>query len=112
MAASAAVFQGTAASDKCVTDPCSCQEKGDACGSTFPEECNLSKDTLYGCSGNGAAPTEKEICGEGTCIVTAGNDRCQNAKCICPAGGTNKICGSQLPEECNADLNGIYDCSA
>ncbi|KAG0354165.1 hypothetical protein BGX24_007010, partial [Mortierella sp. AD032] len=112
MTAAAAVFQGAAATDKCVEDPCKCQENGDVCGSTFSEECKYPKDTLYECSGNGATPTEKEACEEGKCTVTVGDDKCRNDKCICPTGGTYKICGSQLPEECKAYKNGIYDCSA
>ncbi|KAG0375099.1 hypothetical protein BGX24_009534 [Mortierella sp. AD032] len=111
MAAAAAVFQGAAATDKCVDDLCKCLTRKLVCGSTFPEECKLSKDTLYECSGIGATPTEKETCKHDECTITIGDDRCKNDKCICPTGGTNEICGSQLPEECGAYDNGIYDCS-
>ncbi|GJJ74341.1 hypothetical protein EMPS_06699 [Entomortierella parvispora] len=113
LAAAAAVFQGTAATDKCVDDPCKCQERKLICGVTFPEQCQFPADTLYECTGNGATPTIKETCEEGsTCVVTAGDNKCKNDKCFCPTGGTNNICGSQLPVECKAHLNGIYDCSA
>ncbi|KAG0032489.1 hypothetical protein BGZ83_004435, partial [Gryganskiella cystojenkinii] len=104
------VFEVVEAMDKCTKDPCKCQERGDACGSTFPKECNFPKDTLYECSGNDATPTEKVKCAKDMCIPTIGDDKCE--KCLCPAGGTVRICGSHLPEECSADSNAVYDCSA
>ncbi|CAO3568777.1 unnamed protein product [Mortierella alpina] len=64
----------TAGSDKCDTDPCKCQENGDVCGSTFPKECQLPKDTLYSCTGKNATPMEKMACSNKGCVPTAGDD--------------------------------------
>jgi hypothetical protein len=108
MAAAVAVFQGAAASDKCVANPCKCQERGDVCGSTFPEECKFPKDTLYECSGNGATPTEKINCAEDMCIPTAGDDTCERDPCVCKDG--DLTCGSAFPRECELDPNTVYKC--
>ncbi|KAG0195509.1 hypothetical protein BGX28_001240, partial [Mortierella sp. GBA30] len=64
----------TVGSDECNKDPCKCQESGDVCGSTFPKECPLLKDTLYSCTGKGETPTVKMACSTKGCVPTAGDD--------------------------------------
>ncbi|KAG0218714.1 hypothetical protein BGX33_006277 [Mortierella sp. NVP41] len=101
---------------ECVKDPCKCQAQELVCGLTFPDECKFLKDTLYECSGKDATPEASKNCEFG-CLVTAGDDKYKPpdagpGPCQCPAGGKNRVCGSQLPAECKADRNTVYDCSA
>ncbi|CAO3568745.1 unnamed protein product [Mortierella alpina] len=98
----------TAGSDKCNTDPCKCQENGDVCGSTFPKECQLPKDTLYSCTGKNATPMEKMACSNKGCVPTAGDDVC--GSCLCPNG--TPTCGSVFGPECKMDNSALYRCSS
>lgn len=107
MAAAAAVFQGTATTDNCVKDPCKCQEKGDVCGSTFPDDCKFPKDILYSCAGKDKTPKEKMTCSKNGCVPTAGDDVC--GSCLCPNG--TPTCGSVFGPECKKDNSTLYTCS-
>ncbi|KAG0361387.1 hypothetical protein BGX24_005346, partial [Mortierella sp. AD032] len=109
MATAVDVFQGATAKDKCAEDPCKCQEMKLACGSTFPEECKLSKDTLYECSAVGETPQEIEKCDVDKCIISAGDNRCDGGSCACKDG--DLTCGSAFPTECNLDPNTLYYCA-
>ncbi|KAF9094530.1 hypothetical protein BGX23_001976 [Mortierella sp. AD031] len=106
--AAAAVFSSTA-NDKC-TDKCTCPGKGPVCGSTFKPDCNMGPSTLYNCDGIGGTPTPGEVCGQGGCTVTNGNDKCNPIDCTCPGTGNVPVCGSELPSSCNALPNTIYWC--
>ncbi|KAG0248424.1 hypothetical protein BGZ95_008057, partial [Linnemannia exigua] len=102
-----AIFRAADASDKCVEDPCKCQEKGDVCGSTFPEECKFPKDTLYSCVDKDMTPKEKMTCSTKGCVPTAGDDVC--GSCLCPDG--TPTCGSVFGPECKKDNLTLYTCS-
>ncbi|KAF9930636.1 hypothetical protein FBU30_000262, partial [Linnemannia zychae] len=106
--AAATIFRSGAAADTC-TDACTCASEGIVCGSTFPERCNKDPMILYTCSGVGATPIAGDVCENG-CTVTNGDDHCYNNKCTCPTPGTDPVCGSALPAECNADRTKIYRC--
>ncbi|KAG0251120.1 hypothetical protein BGZ95_006989, partial [Linnemannia exigua] len=106
--AAAAIFQGSAM-DKCLEE-CTCGGKGPACGSTFNPKCGLNPSTLYQCDGSGTKPIEGEVCGQGGCTVSNGDDRCNTNDCTCPGSGTSPVCGSELPSSCNAKANTIYIC--
>ncbi|KAG0036960.1 hypothetical protein BGZ83_003573, partial [Gryganskiella cystojenkinii] len=100
-------FEVTEVMDKCTKDPCKCQEKGDVCGSTFPEECKFPKDNLYECSGDGATPAEKLTCSNKGCVITTGDDVCSS--CLCLDG--TPTCGSVFGPECKKDNSTLYTCS-
>ncbi|KAG9319654.1 hypothetical protein KVV02_005879 [Mortierella alpina] len=78
------------------------------CASTFPPECKLPWNSLLECSGPGAKPSNPQICKDGICIVSEGDNVCPDNKCTC--SGTDAICGSYLPMGCNAEPNTIYYC--
>ncbi|KAG0200605.1 hypothetical protein BGX28_006356, partial [Mortierella sp. GBA30] len=102
--AAAAVF------DEFKKDPCTCTDKRRACGSTFPPSCKYHASTLFTCTGNGAKPVFKEDCRIGGCTVAGGDNYCNPDPCTCPGLGMAPICGYELPKECNADSNAIYQC--
>ncbi|KAF9949032.1 hypothetical protein BGZ72_009096 [Mortierella alpina] len=102
--AAAAVF------DEFKSDPCTCTDKRSACGSTFPPSCKFPNSNLYTCSGEGSVPVLKEDCRIGGCTVAGGDNYCNPDPCTCPGLGYSPICGSELPKECNAETNAIYQC--
>ncbi|KAG0253214.1 hypothetical protein BGZ95_006394, partial [Linnemannia exigua] len=107
--AASSIFVANAAADVCSSD-CLCPGKGAVCGSSFDPDCKLEANILYTCDSNGATPVKGEECKEGGCIISNGDDRCATSKCTCPAPGNDPICGADLPAECNADHNKIYQC--
>ncbi|KAF9276271.1 hypothetical protein BGZ68_010136, partial [Mortierella alpina] len=66
------------------------------------------KNSLIECSGPGAKPSNPQICEDGVCTVSNGDNICRDTRCTCP--GTNPICGFDLPKRCNAKPNTIYYC--
>ncbi|KAG0043109.1 hypothetical protein BGZ83_011823, partial [Gryganskiella cystojenkinii] len=78
-----------------------CVAVGDFCGNKL-YGCDFVATTQYRCDAIGERPwpiaEDSAFCG-GT-----------NA-CLCPASPTGLICGSDLPKECKAYRNSVYDCS-
>ena len=93
------------------TKACLCPASpiGLICGSSFPEECKLPKDTLYECSGHGATPTEKVKCAKDMCIPTVGDHKCERDPCSCK--DDIATCGSVFPRECELDPHTVYNCA-
>ncbi|KAK3826752.1 MAG: hypothetical protein J3R72DRAFT_479280 [Linnemannia gamsii] len=75
---------------KCQPD-CSCKSIKDTCGVDFPSDCNLDKDTLYGCAKIGDAPKPKEVCAKG---CKTGTNKCYVDPCACKQIG--EICGKDI----------------
>ncbi|KAF9282196.1 hypothetical protein BGZ88_011151, partial [Linnemannia elongata] len=57
----------------------------------------------------GSTPTPDEVCKEGGCTVSNGDNKCSADTCTCPSG-TDPVCGSDLPSSCKAATNTIYHC--
>ncbi|KAG0249520.1 hypothetical protein BGZ95_007501, partial [Linnemannia exigua] len=93
--------------DVCIDDPCACKDGTAACGSTFPPECGLDKDTLYTCSAAGAGPAAGDKCTSGCQVTPTGADNCK-ADCTCKDG--TAACGSTFPPECGFDKDTVYKC--
>ncbi|KAG0222562.1 hypothetical protein BGW41_005939, partial [Actinomortierella wolfii] len=104
----------------CAPKDCTCTKDGRVCGSEFPDSCGLQHDALYTCT-TGAKPVLVEECAPGTCVATTNeivassakaSFRAQDATCIqpCTCTGSNDVCGSTFPEDCNLNDNTLYQC--
>ncbi|KAG0049751.1 hypothetical protein BGZ89_004085, partial [Linnemannia elongata] len=80
-----------------------CVAVGDFCGSSL-YGCDFSHKTLYRCSAIGDRPI----------VIKVNAEECGGPppvkKCPCPADFVHAVCGSELPEKCNADPTQIYHC--
>ncbi|KAG0282572.1 hypothetical protein BGZ96_000332, partial [Linnemannia gamsii] len=91
-----------------VPEECTCFKPGQLCGSTFPDLCNLNKDTMYFCGGKGDTPMELEICKTGSC--KSGATTCERTlECYCK--GLGRPCGKEFPKECRLETDTMYQCS-
>ncbi|KAF9349045.1 hypothetical protein BGX26_012594 [Mortierella sp. AD094] len=91
----------------CSPDPCKCSTAELRCGTTFPWTCDLNRDTLFECTGEGADPIPKEKCIVGGCVK--GTTQCVPDPCKCRTASTT--CGSDYIGSCNLDKDTIYTCS-
>lgn len=78
-----------------------CVAVGDFCGNEL-FGCNFVATTQYRCDAIGERPKP----------IAENSASCGSTKaCLCPASSTGLICGGELPKECKAYKNSVYDCS-
>ncbi|KAF9979199.1 hypothetical protein BGZ73_004085 [Actinomortierella ambigua] len=105
----------------CLPQECTCSSKTAACGSSFSDTCKYSKNTVYKCSGKGAAPEVQQDCGSGLCApttqdfstVAAQIFSATDAQCSppCTCSGNQDICSTILPPECGFNNASLLSCS-
>ncbi|KAF9581682.1 hypothetical protein BGW38_001213, partial [Lunasporangiospora selenospora] len=88
---------------------CKCWSSNSACGNVFGPSCNLSSNTLYTCSGEGATPKPAVDCKYGCRAFPGFPDTCTADPCACQ--GPGPICGSVFPDSCGLDKETLFQCS-
>ncbi|KAG0020257.1 hypothetical protein BGZ81_009420, partial [Podila clonocystis] len=100
---------------KCNVDPCLCtdaQTKALQCGSAFPTNCPVEKDTLYICANVGDKPAVSKNCLPQKCEMVGNVGSCTTDPCGCPKAQVGKtLCGSQFPPACNFPNNTLFTCA-
>ncbi|KAG0273044.1 hypothetical protein BGZ95_011155, partial [Linnemannia exigua] len=93
----------------CGATSCNCTIQSEICSDNIRETCDLSPNSIYKCSPNGATDLVHTCDSSTTCVTHNDTSACVSNDCVCAQDGD--VCGDAFPLSCKLKGSNIFTCT-